>query len=284
MNEPGQVLLFGANSMIGWSVFRLRAFESMVGFCNAKTRRMPAGVTRRIQLNDREAVRDLFAREQPALVIHCAGICDVDRCETSPEFAASVNVEGARNLVDLAPAHTRIVYCSSDHVFSGDTGPYDEASAPDPGSVYGRTRVRAEQLVLARDNTLVVRAGLFVGPSANGRVGHLDWLRYRHARRLPMTVVADEARSAVWAHDGAQRIAELARSTITGIRHIAATRVVPRPELADYLNERYALGAQFSLQSRCDRPAPHLGRVELRTRFVDALAAPLPSVVTTARE
>jgi dTDP-4-dehydrorhamnose reductase len=277
-----RVFLFGATSMLGWSILRVAGAAEVTPFCNGFTRRPPAEVSRGIHLDDELAVYQLFAHEQPALIICCAGVCDVEKCEQSPGFAYSVNVDGARILADHAPAGARIVYCSSDHVFSGDGGPYDETSPPDPISVYGRTRVAAERIMLARPNTLVVRAGLWIGPSANGRIGHLDWLRYRHRRALPMTVVADEVRSAVWADDAAERVLALARSDATGLRHLPATRPVARPELAAYLCERFGIGARFDVQRRADRPVPHLGRVELTTIHDDALARPLPAVCPAA--
>ncbi len=276
---PPVVFLFGANSMLGWSILRARGATEVVPFCNGNTRTLPEGVERGIHLDDELAVSWLFAKQQPHLIIHCAGVCDVETCETSPEFAYSVNVDGTRILADYAPRDARIVYCSSDHVFGGDHGPYYEDTRPAPISVYGRTRVAAEQLMLARPNTLVVRAGLWVGPSATGRIGHLDWLRDRHRRGLPMTIVSDEVRSAVWAEDAARRVWELATSDVTGIRHITATRAVARPELAAYVNAHFAIGATFEVESRRDRRSPHLGNVELGTRHTDALAAPLPSVV-----
>jgi dTDP-4-dehydrorhamnose reductase len=266
--------------MLGWSLFR--ACSDVTAFCNVNTRRrtlLASGIDRAIHLDDEGSVRELFACERPSLIVCCAGVCDVEKCEGSPDFAHKVNVDGTRYMLDHAPAGTRIVYCSSDHVFSGDTGPYREDSPTDPISVYGRTRVAAEQLVLARPNTLVIRTGPWIGPSASGRNGHLDWLRYRKARQLPMTVVADEQRSAVWAEDAARRVWELARSRVTGIRHVTATRVVSRPELARYLDARFEIGAAFELIHRNQRPAPHLGRVELSTLYRDELATPLPSVV-----
>ncbi|MBA3461814.1 MAG: sugar nucleotide-binding protein [Deltaproteobacteria bacterium] len=273
------VLLFGATSMLGWSILQARGAAGVRAFCNEATQRPPAEIVHAIDLDDEPAVIELFAREQPQLVINCAGVCDVGACEDSPEFARTVNVEGTRNLIEHAPPGTRIVHCSSDHVFGGDAGPYHEDSPPAPISVYGRTRVESEEIVLARANTLVVRGGLWIGPSSTGRIGHLDWLRDRHRRGLPMTIVSDEWRSAVWAEDAARRVWDLARSPITGVRHITATRAVSRPELARYLVERFSIGATFSLESRHDRRAPHLGRVELATVYTDALAAPLPSVV-----
>ncbi len=275
---PEATLLFGASSMLGWSL--LCARDDVSAYCNSATRHPPEGVVGGIDLDDEPAVAALFARVRPSLILQCAGVCDVENCERAPEFAWMVNVEAMRILIAHAPADARIVYCSSDHVFSGDTGPYDEGSPPDPISVYGRTRVAAEQLMLARPNTLIVRSGPWIGPSASGRNGHLDWLRYRHARDLPMTVVADEARSVVWADEAARRVWELAASTITGIRHLVTLRAVSRPELAAYLNARYAIGAEFSIQQRRDRRAPHPGHVELRTVHRDVLAAPLSPVVS----
>ncbi len=271
-------MLFGAGSMLGWSIWQARPLD-VTGFCNAATRRLPDGITRALDLDDEDAVRSLFAHLRPDLIINCAGVCDVETCETSPDFAWSVNVEGTRVLLEHTPPGTRIVHCSSDHVFGGDHGPYREDSPTAPISVYGRTRVAAETLVLARPGTVVVRAGLWIGPSATGRIGHLDWLRHRHRRGLPMTVVADEHRSAVWAEDAARRVWQIARSDVTGIRHVTATRAVSRPELAAYLVDRFDIGARFALESRAQRRTPHLGNVELATCHRDELATPLPSVI-----
>jgi len=272
------VFLFGASSMLGWSITSAR--PGITAFCNERTKRLPAGVERRIDLDDEPAVARLFATEQPRLIVHCAGVCDVEDCERSPEFAHAVNVEATRHLVEHAPAATRIIYCSSDHVFGeGGTGPYDEDSPPAPISVYGRTRVEAERIVLGRANTLVVRSGLWIGGSSNGRIGHLDWLRDRHRRGLPMTVVADEVRSAVWAEDAARRVWELAESACVGLRHLVATRAVARPELATFINTRFEIGARFEIERRVDRRTPHLGDVELATRYADRFARALPSVV-----
>ena len=274
----GPVFVLGASSILGWSF--VRQMPAAVPFCNRHTR-IPAGAGwRRLNLQEEDTVQALFRRERPALVIHCAGICDVDKCEASPEFAHEVNVRGMELLLDHLPAASRLVYVSSDHVFSGDTGPYTESSPPDPISVYGRTRAAAEALLLARrPDALVVRAGLWIGPSHNGRMGHLDWLRYRHSRGLPMTVIGDEHRSAVWAEDAVHRVLALASSGVAGVRHVVASRVVPRPVLADYLDRRFAIGARFEVRRRSELGRPHLGCMDLRTEHDDALAAPLPPVV-----
>jgi dTDP-4-dehydrorhamnose reductase len=205
-------------------------------------------------------------------------VCDVAKCEADPEWAYDINVRSVENLLRLLSPATRLVYVSSDHVFGGD-GLYDEACEPTPISVYGRTRVASERLVWSRPGSLIVRPGLAVGPSADGRSGHFDWLRYRHCNGLPITIIEDEARSAVWSRDLADRIMALALSGLSGVRHVPAAKVVSRPELAKHLMQMQQLPPQFSLRRRVDQPVPHLGRVEIRTIHRDQYATSLTSVV-----
>lgn len=287
--------LFGVNSIVGWSMARAlseRASPDGPGgsgaqvqlFCNQHTR-IPAGMRwRRLNLQHRSDVAAVLTRERPSLIVHCAGICNVEKCETSPDFALEVNVGGMDVLLSHAPADARIVYLSSDHVFSGDGGSYHESTEPDPISVYGRTRVQAEAMLRERrPDALIVRAGLWIGPSYNGRLGHLDWLRYRTGRGLPTTVVRDEYRSTVWARAAAQRVLAMADAGLAGVRHVVARRIVDRPALADYLSQRYAIGARIDITTRADRPVPHLGRVDLRTEYGASLAEPLEPVVPDGR-
>jgi dTDP-4-dehydrorhamnose reductase len=136
-------------------------------------------------------------------------------------------------------------------------------------------------LVLNRPGSLVIRIGLPIGPSANGRTGHWDWLRYRMARSLPVTIVHDEYRSVVWSTDLAERVMQLVEDALTGMRHVAATRAISREQLANYLLSVFGYNADYRRESRDQRSAPHLGRVELATTYDDQLSRPLPSVVET---
>ena len=250
-----------------------------MGTCSPSTRRPEGSGLEVLDMLDQHALSHAIEQVRPELVLHCAAICKVEKCERHPEYAWQVNVGGTRNLLEALPAAVRLVYCSSDHVFSGDRGPYHEDSPPDPLSHYGRTRVEAEQLVLQRPGTLVIRVPLCVGPSYNGRSGHLDWLRHRHSKGLPMTIVHDEHRSALPLAAAADRVYEMATSELEGLRHLAATRVVSRPDLARFLSAQQKLPIELEFQSRAERRVPHLGRVEMATRYDDPLARPIPSVL-----
>ena len=203
-------LLFGATSLLGFHVATLFS-ESILPFISPgntspAVRHWPA-----LQLDDPEWLQDLFERTNPDILLYCHAVCDVAKCEAYPDWAYEINVRQVDRVITSLPEHTRLVYVSSDHVFGGD-GVYDEESPVCPISVYGRTRVEAEQLVLQRQGSLVIRAGLGIGHSPDGRTGHLDWLRYRTEQNLPITIIEDEYRSVVWQHDLAMRVMALAQS------------------------------------------------------------------------
>ncbi len=272
-------LLIGAHSMVGWSVYRAAQGDperhAPIPVCSTSTRAPACRSWLRVNLDEGAAgLKELASARR---VIYCGGICNVGRCEAHPAFARQVNIGGVRSLLAALPDETRLVFCSTDHVFGGVSGPCDETTQPVPISVYGQTRIQAEALVLGRPGSLIVRASLGIGPSLDGRTGHLDWLTSRSARALPMSIVVDEARAAVWASDLGRRIWDLAHSDVVGIRHVASTRIVGRPRLAEFLIASRGLDASLRWVSRADLPYPHLGRVALSTCHRDALARPLRS-------
>jgi dTDP-4-dehydrorhamnose reductase len=257
------ILLYGATSILGYSL----------------ARQFPE----RVEAYGTPGEHAHGVRPWPDILIYGHAVCDVPKCEGSSDWAQQINVGHVRRVLTELPKHTRMVYVSSDHVFGGD-GVYDERAEPCPVSVYGGTRVDAERLVLQRPGSLVIRVGLPIGPSRNGKTGHWDWLRYRTERNLPITIVSDEYRSAVWADQLAARVLQLAESETAGIRHVTATRVASRIELANHLLSLLDKPAGYLTETRRQRTSPHLGHVELATIHRDALSRPLSSVLEgTAR-
>jgi len=270
-------LLFGATSILGFNIARLFP-ETVLPFASPGNRATSVRQWPALKLADPLWTSTLFKSYQPDILLYCHAVCDVPKCEAAPDWAREINVEHVRRVLAALPPRTRLVYVSSDHVFGGD-GVYDEASSPCPISIYGRTRLDAEELVLARSDSLVIRVGLPIGPSPNGRTGHWDWLRYRIQHNLPVTIVQDEYRSVVWANDLARRVMQLAKSTETGVRHVTATRAASRVELANYLLSIIGETTEYARESRHQRVAPHLGRVELATTHRGELSGPLPGVL-----
>jgi dTDP-4-dehydrorhamnose reductase len=118
----------------------------------------------RIDLRDAQALRSLAAQDFD-LIVHSAGLVDLQQAEASPALAWELNVRSVEVLLDaLRHTHTKIVYLSTDNVFDGHQGEYTERDGTSPLNVYGRTKVAAENL-LAGDRHLAVRIPIVYGRS-----------------------------------------------------------------------------------------------------------------------
>ncbi len=128
-----------------------------------------AGVeTRYFSLDSVNALLSIFKDIQPHLVIHTAGLTNVEECEAKPDIAQHINVEMAAN---VAQACTRLqlplVHISTDHLFSGESSLIDETHPVAPQNVYARTKTQAELAVMnTYPNALIVRTNFYGwGPS-----------------------------------------------------------------------------------------------------------------------
>jgi dTDP-4-dehydrorhamnose reductase len=140
----------------------------------------------------------LFDKHHFAAVLDCAGNCALKSCELDPDMAWRINVDGVRNLLAItAGRNLRLVHLSIDLVFSGNgSGGHVESDPTDPVTVYGKTMVAAEELLLAeRSEACILRISLPMGISFNGHAGAIDWIQSRFKKSKPATLYFDEVRT-----------------------------------------------------------------------------------------
>jgi dTDP-4-dehydrorhamnose reductase len=121
-------------------------------------------------------VERIFDEAQPEMVIHCAAMTDVERCEAFPDQAARVNADLPGRMAKVAAQHrVQFLHISTDSVFNGEAGSYDEEDEPSPINVYSRTKLEGERRVLeAYPGALVARV-IFYGWSWQGQRSLAEW-------------------------------------------------------------------------------------------------------------
>jgi dTDP-4-dehydrorhamnose reductase len=192
-------------------------------------RRRPQASTERVEIRDAEAVRDLFARLQPEVVIHTA----------YRQEDASVNVEGSENVAHAAAAvGARLVHLSTDVVFDGRKGePYVEDDPLSPVTDYGRAKAEAETRVArVLPRALIVRTSLIYGgvePSKHELAAHDPSL----------TFFTTEIRNPVQVGDLAEALLELAELDVSGPLHVAGADAVSRAAFAELITGSAVAGA-----------------------------------------
>jgi dTDP-4-dehydrorhamnose reductase len=230
-------LVIGASGLVGGAV--LRALPGAVG--TFRTR--PLAGLRHLDAFDRPGLVALFNEVQPEVVYFPAAEPNVDWCEAEPEAAYRANVAPAVQALEATKSiNARFVFFSSDYVFDGSAGPYDETAAAAPLSIYGRHKLEVERRVLDAGATVVRTTTVFGREQPPGKNFVL-----RVAARLragePVTVPSDQYSTPTWAEDLAR--GAVAAAQHAGIWHVAGPDLLARDRFAVLVAEVFGLDASL---------------------------------------
>jgi dTDP-4-dehydrorhamnose reductase len=191
-----------------------------------------------LDLADFPALRDRFNRDSPALVFHCAALSRSPVCEKDPKLARLLNVDVPAMLTDLC-RHSCLVFFSTDLVFDGAVGNYDEAAPVSPLGVYAQTKADAERIVLSSPRHLVIRTSLNGGTSPTGDRGFNEQMRRAWVEGKTLRLFEDEFRSPISAEVTALATWELALAGANGVFHVAGTERLSRWNLGQLMAARW---------------------------------------------
>lgn len=108
-----------------------------------------------VDVRDRAALKKELAGAD--VIIHLAALVGYPLCKKMPREAVEVNVDGAQNVLDLAPKGARLIYASTGSNYGEVEGICNENTPLNPLSLYGRTKTQAEAMFLDADNSISLR-------------------------------------------------------------------------------------------------------------------------------
>jgi dTDP-4-dehydrorhamnose reductase len=177
-----KILIFGRTGQVGWE---LRRTLSCMG--EVKALEYPE-----VNFAQPETLRAVIQAERPRVIVNAAAYTAVDKAESEPELAMTMNghapgvlAEEARKLGAL------LVHYSTDYVFDGSgTEPRDEEASPAPLNIYGRTKLAGDQAIQASGcEHLIFRTSWVYG--ARGHNFLLTMLRLAR-ERTELRIVDDQ--------------------------------------------------------------------------------------------
>lgn len=223
--EAGPVWVTGAGGLIGGECVRVGSR------LKGPTSDPVTGLRRTdLDLTDFAAVERRFSQERPSAVIHCAAMSKSPACQRDPGAARLNNIEVTRHLASLA-AGVPFVFFSTDLVFDGRKGLYDEADAVNPLSVYAETKTEAEGIVRQHPRHTIVRTSLNFGmtPAGAGAFNEEMLAAWKAGRTLDLFV--DEYRSPIAACETARFVWALLLRGHHGVFHVAGGERLSRFEI-----------------------------------------------------
>lgn len=279
-----KILITGGSGMLGHCLMQSAAARHEVwGTYHTHPVILPRGSLVALDVTDEQAVRRLFQAIQPDAVFHTAALTDVDACERDPEQARNINSGGTAITAKIAEeigAH--YLYVSTDYVFDGMGGGFDEQSKPGPVNQYGATKLLGEQWAVKNcSRVLIVRTTIF-GLKLPPLVGMMESLVAALRSGKPMMRFVDQYSTPLYTADLSDVLMQLVENQTTGVIHIGSADRASRYEFAQWVAETFCLNDQ-GIQKGRFRQIDGLARRPQDTslmsrRVVDRLGVVLPTV------
>ena len=217
----------GASGLLGEGFQRIsKDTKNEFIFCYAKNKIPNA---EQLDITKEDAIKSFFQIHKPDALINCSAITDLEFCEKNKSHAFNVNTLGAKKLAQACNIHgSHLIHVSTDYVFDGTSGPYQENDIPKPISYYGQTKHESEELVLKEnENFCVVRTALLYGWRHNKQnLATMIISELRNNKQVKL--IDDQQVSPSYADNVAEMMLELAQMKISGIFNVANSSTVTR--------------------------------------------------------
>ena len=211
-----KILLTGVNGQVGHALqcaFTSDALLSGVVTCLDRSQ---------LDLTDQDAIRRVIQAVKPDLIINPAAYTAVDKAESEPELAYAVNATAPQTLAEeAAKVGAKLIHFSTDYVYSGTKmGAYTEDDAPQPLSVYGKSKLAGEDAIRSVGlQHLIFRTSWVYG--AYGK-NFLTTILRLAAERDQLRVVADQIGAPTSSHSIADAVLSVLKrwQNEAGIYHL----------------------------------------------------------------
>ncbi|QVL19234.1 dTDP-4-dehydrorhamnose reductase [Pseudomonas qingdaonensis] len=152
-----------------------------------------------LDLAEPERIRQVVRELSPDLLVNAAAYTAVDQAENEPALAFAINATAPGVLAEeAARLGVPLLHYSTDYVFDGSKAtPYTEDDAPNPLSVYGRSKLAGEQAIHAVGGAHLTLRTSWVY-SLHGRNFLLTMQRLLQ-EKPQLRVVADQIGAPTWA-------------------------------------------------------------------------------------
>ncbi|NQX42354.1 dTDP-4-dehydrorhamnose reductase [Pedobacter steynii] len=188
-------------------------------------------------------VTEVVAKYKPDAIIHTAAMTNVDTCESQKELAHELNVAAVETLIQVCKQFdVQLIHLSTDFIFDGANGPYDEVAPACPLSYYGQTKLAAENAIIAAGGKWAILRTIIVYGivSDMSRSNIVLWAKGALEKGEPINVVNDQWRMPTLAEDLADCCLLAVSKNAQGVYNASGKDMMSISELvgkvADYWN------------------------------------------------
>lgn len=221
------MLITGITGLLGRSLYATSRGQHEIGGVYYPERDLPIPFKIPIYAIDAAERKGMFTALKvfkPDVIIHTAGIGNVDYAEQNKEETYKINVGGTQEIIDLCEENKiRLIYISSNAVFNGEDPLYSENDVVTPINYYGQLKVKAEKMVKSsKADWAIVRPILMYGwPYPGERGNHVVYWVNTLRSGQTIKVVDNVYSKPLYSDSCAEAIWEIIRQGKQDLYHVA---------------------------------------------------------------
>ena len=217
----------------------------------------------RVSPHDFVAYKSAIKDFAPHVIINTVGYTDVDGCESNRALAQLLNSRFPEMLARFSRTFdVHLVHFSTDYVFDGTSGPYDEAQIPNPINYYGKTKLAGENAIRSSGcSATIIRTNVVYGYGGSSKNDFVEWVVRSAAANIPIRVAIDQFSNPTYSGDVALATAMLVERRRAGLYHLGGADYCSRYEFALTIARTFDLRSDLivpvkteQLEQRAPRP------------------------------
>ncbi len=237
-NEKLKILLTGANGLLGQKTAEVFARETdhelLLSDLAEKAEEPRKYSYLPLDITNKESVKKAVKEYMPDLIINAAAFTNVDGCETERELSWRVNVDAVKHLIIASRFNSsKIIHISTDYIFDGIHGGYDENATPNPLSFYGKAKLASENALTASGvNHTIIRTMIIYGTGTNVKKNFALWLVDKLKNNEPVNIVNDQYGMPTMVDDLGLALLRIVERERAGIYNVCGSEYINRYEFA----------------------------------------------------
>jgi len=220
------ILITGANGQLGTDLQKI---------LNREDKEYIATDVDNLDITNKDDIAYFLKDKDIDIIINCAAYNNVDKAEDEQEFCYQLNTYAPGFLAESAQKKGAIfVTYSTDFVFNGNKNtPYTETDVPSPESVYGKSKLEGEKLVLGSyDKSFVIRTSWLFGlANKNFNTQVIEWSK----KNDKLKIVDDQISAPTYSYDLAYYSWLLIKTGKFGLYHFSNDGVASKYDQAEYV-------------------------------------------------
>ena len=236
-----------------------------------------------LDIRSKSSIKKVLSDIDPDVILNLAALTDVDGCELDPQQAKDINFSGVKNLCRDFSGH--FIQISTDYVFDGKSGPYSEEDEPNPKSVYGKTKLFADNWLLDNySKSTIIRTNILYSYTKRTKASFLKWVVDSLNDNQNIKVVNDHWNNPTWTESLSSVIYKIIDNEAFNLYHYGDRDILNRFDFSILISKVFNLDSSLIMPISSDelnQIAPRPRKSGLITKKIESELGIIPKSVET---